>query len=893
MQNSPSAQNFSLYPMLWIATSFAGGIALAAGTGKGIWIAATVVVAVTALSLVRPGIAGAAIPVIFVPLGIACYLIDAGSVADDRIKKIYDTASIASGEPVEIEGVVRGHPEPAYGGYFLRMRVERLTFRSDLRSVSGDVRLFATVDDGESAAEYAALDLRYGSRVKVAIRLEREERFRNPGVASRIDLLDQQGIDATGTLKSLLLIEKLGEDPVFRPLSLAYDARKYLIDAFRQSFSEETAGVMIASLLGDKYFLDRNTAEIFREGGTFHVLVISGLHITFIGGLTLWFVSFLTNRNLYQFLLATSFLWAYTFAVGAEIPVVRASVMFTILLLARVIERRGTLLNALGVCTIILLVWRPSDLFSASFQLTFVSVAAIVACAFPMIEKLRSVGRWCPSVETPLPPTAPRPLRRFCELLYWNEEGWRIENRRQIWSANLFKSPYLNWINASNFKSILGYVFEGVLVSVIVQFWMLPLLVVYFHRVSPASVFLNLWVGIFLAIESFAALFGILLSGVSLWLAAPLILLTELLNQAMMSLPAWTSTFDGISFRSPVYSGYMKLIYWIYAVAVIATAFRVFKWDPFTYHKRYPRVRTDVFLPATATLLAFVVVFHPFSAPRADGRLRVNFLDVGQGDSTLVTLPNGETILVDGGGSMDFRNDDGDTFEPDSRRIGEFVVSEFLWEKGYDRVDYLVATHSDADHIQGLTDVANNFRVGALLVSAAWATDPKYSELLDVINARNVDIRQVARGDILEIGGTTIEILHPTAEASGSLSSNDSSIVIRLKFGSTVFLLTGDIEQAAEHELVSHYDSPEFLRAEVVKVPHHGSRTSSTDAFVKRTDSRVAIVSVGRKSRFGHPHRDVVARWLTNGAEVITTGEKGTITITTHGNGIEISSFVR
>ncbi len=891
MPISPNARNFSPYPMLWISIFFAGGIALAR-TEAGIWVGAVTFVLILLL-LLRPRVARAALPLIFVPLGIGCYLIETGNVSDDRIKNIFDSAAIASGDAVEIEGVLRGHPELAHGGAFLRVRAERLTFQGVVRNVSGDVRMFAHSDESETAAEYARLDLRYGSRVKVACRLDREERFLNPGVASRVELLDQQGIDAVATVKSPLLIEKLGEDPVFAPLAWAYDARIYLINAFLSSFSQETAGVLIASLLGDKYFLDRNTAEIFREGGTFHVLVISGLHITFIGGLTLWFVSFFTKRTLYQFLLATSFLWAYTFAVGAEIPAIRASVMFTVLLLARVIYRRGTLLNALGFCTVLLLAWRPGDLFTASFQLTFVSVAAIVTCAFPVIEKMRDVGSWAPSVETPLPPRVFRPLRRFCELLYWNEAAWRIENRRQIWSANLFKAPYLKWLSASNYKGILAYCFEGILVSVVVQFWMLPLLVIYFHRVSPVSILLNLWVGIFLALESFSALFAILLGGVSLWLAAPVIALTEMLNHAMVSIPAGMSAGGATSLRMPVYSGAWQVIYWIYAAAVIMIAIRIFRWDPFAQQKSFHRVWVDGVLAVVVFLLALVVTFHPFSSPRVDGRLRLDFLDVGQGDSALVTLPNGETMLVDGGGTVDFRNDESGGFEPDSRRIGEFVVSEFLWEKGYDRVDYIVATHADADHIQGLTDVTRNFRVGALLVSDAVDTDPKYGELLDAVSPRDVPVRVVARGDILEIGGVTIEVLNPGPEASGRLSSNNSSIVLRVAFGSTVFLLAGDIEQAAEHDLVSNFVAPESLKAGVVKVPHHGSRTSSTADFVKRVDSRIAIISVGRRSRFGHPDPKVVERWRTKGAEVITTGEKGTISITTDGSGIEIHRFAQ
>ncbi len=199
---------------------------------------------------------------------------------------------------------------------------------------------------------------------------------------------------------------------------------------------------MIASLLGNKHFLDKSSAEVFREGGTFHILVISGLHITFIGGLLLLLVRIFARNKLMQFVVVSSFLWIYTIAVGAEVPVVRASLMFTILLFSHVIYRTSSLVNSLGACALLLLVWRPQDLFGPSFQLTFVSVAAIVVMGFPLIEKLRSIGSWTPTIEAPFPPFVPNWLKRLCETIYWREEAWRIEAKRHVWSANLFKSPY-------------------------------------------------------------------------------------------------------------------------------------------------------------------------------------------------------------------------------------------------------------------------------------------------------------------------------------------------------------------------------------------------------------------------------------------------------------------
>ena len=880
-------RDFSRHPVFVLALYFACGIALRHADVIGVGGAAIATAFIIAFSGARPRLARFILPIVFVPLGSFSCEIQTRSVAGDRIKRIYDEGRIDPNEPVEIEGLLLRSPEPAYGGSFLRLRVERLVSKGHEQTASGDVRFFMFTDDEATAAEYERLDLNYGSVVKIACRLEREERFLNPGVASRIEMLDRQGIDAVGTIKSPLLVEKIGEESVFLPLLWAFDLRRELIASFRTNLSAESAGVMIASLLGDSHFLDRQTAETFRDGGTFHVLVISGLHITFIGGLTLWLVSFFTGRIVLQSVIASSFLWAYTFAVGADLPVLRASLMFSFLLLSRVVYRETSLLNALGLCTLLLLVWRPGDLLTASFQLTFVSVTAIVGCAFPLIEKLRAIGKWYPTTSAPLPPRVPEFMRRACEFLYWNEAAWRIENRRQIWSANLFKSPYLGWLEAPNLKAVAAYIVEGLLVSLIVQIWMLPLVVVYFHRVSPAGVLLNLWVGVFLALESFAVIAAVCVNAVSTWLAAPLFGVTEILNSLMMTLPASLSVVELAGFRLPVYSGALKLFYGAYAAAVAITAVRLFPWDPFSTALSRRIDRLAVAFGIFVVLLALVIVIHPFSTPRPTGRFRIDFLDVGQGDSALITFPNGETMLVDGGGRVDYRENDDRSFEPDMPRIGEAVVSEFLWEKGYSHIDYMVATHADADHMQGLVDVARNFGVGTLILGST-ANGDEYAELRDVTDRRHVPILVVNRGEQLQIGEARIEVLNPSFEG-GVRSGNNNSVGFRVTFASRKFLLTGDIERATEVELTS--DGRDDLSADIVKVPHHGSRTSSTEDFVERVRAGVAVISVGRRSRFGHPHPEVVRRWGNSGADVRTTGERGTITVETDGDEIVIRTF--
>ena len=884
--------------MVSLGVCFALGILLAKFVSSGetfLLVISSIVFASMAFLLRKHGVSTLFIALAFVAAGAISLQCEVKrNAAPGRLKVLYDNGAIHSGSPIEVQGVLLGRPEPSVDGEFLTLRSENLRYRGNEVKVSGNVRLFVTIIDGESESPIS--NLKYGSRIRVACNLEREDEFLNPGVMTKREVLDRLGVDATGSVKSQLLIEHVSDEKVFLPLAWVYDQRAALIDDFKNGLSRPAAGVMIASMLGDKYFLDKDTADLFREGGTFHILVISGLHITFIGGLLLVFLRQITRNRWLQFGVTITVLWAYTLAVGADVPVVRASVMFTIILFSYAIYRRGTLLNSLGVCSLILLAWRPSDLFNPSFQLTFVSVGAIVAMAYPMIEHLRNIGIWTPTAQRPFPPNVPDPLKRFCEMLYWREQAWSIELKRQIWSARLFKTPYLANRAGDGVQKILRYIFEGILVSLIVQICMLPLSVVYFHRVSVASVFLNLWVGLFIAIESFAAVIGALFGHISSLLATPFFAFADVTNWLMLALPRMLSVFNWASFRLPAYSETGRAIYVIYFLPLLVIAIAVSRWNPFEIKVTSRFIDRRLFYAAFGFtwILVAIVVFHPFSAPRPDGRLHLDFLDVGQGDSALVTFPDGKTLLVDAGGKVSYHRDtaagdDEEPFVPDTRSIGEAVVSEFLWYRGYSRLDYILATHADSDHIQGLNDIAKNFSIGLAEFGRTPMGNPNFAELSMVLQRRGIPSEIVARGDRFNFGDVTVEVLYPIGtDEPNAVSDNDHSVVLRIVYGSRAFLLTGDIERVAEADLISGGGD---LYADLIKVPHHGSRTSSTQEFIDAVAPTMAVISVGRKSPFGHPHREVVERWKNFGANVMTTGERGMISVSTDGNDLRITTF--
>ena len=901
-KNSPL--NFTLYPLLWLAGCFASGILIAhfLNINWRILLPVCIISAFLTIIFQTNKFGTILLSAAFIAAGGLSLSIENNLDAPRRLKNLYGSNQLKSGDPIEIEGVLQGKAELAVSGFFLILKTEKALYKDSEIEISGIVRLFAPVREEQIRQEYEQLSLTHGSRIRVACRLRREDNSLNPGVTPYTKLLDQKQIDAVAFIKSPLLVEKISDTKTFAPFGWIYERRQNLIIEFRDKFNVSTAGVLIASLLGNRHFLEKNTAEVFRDGGTFHVLVISGLHITFIGGLALLFIRFFTNKRLFQFIVASLFLWSYSMAVGADVPVVRAAVMFTILLFSQVIYRSGTLINSFGLCGLILLVWRPGDIFTSSFQLTFASVGAIVAIAFPLIENLRAVGMWSPSAETPFPPNVSKRLKRFCETLYWRDSVWEIEKKSNLWTAKLFKSPHLKWTEKRNLQNPVRYIFEAILVSIIVQICLLPFLVLYFHRLSFASIFLNLWVGITIALESFAAVIAIFFAQFSDVLAFPFIELTEFFNWLMLSIPQILSAGNWASIRLPHYAGAMKAVYPLYFAPLLVLTILLKRWKPFSLNSDTQSSSYRFLIRIAAILLmgfSGLIIFHPFSAPKPDGRLHVDFLDVGQGDSALVTFPNGETLLVDGGGKREFnraylQNDEADEpefFEPDTQSIGETVVSAFLWDKGYDRIDYILATHADADHIQGLSDVAENFKIRAAMFGRTPVRNREFTALYDILQKRGIPVMKISRGDILNFDAARVEVLYPEKdEFSEAVSDNNHSVVMRVIYGERKVLLTGDIEKEAENDLLN---APDFLQADVVKAAHHGSRTSSTQEFIKATRAKLLVIPVGRESPFGHPHTEVLERWTNSGAKIVTTGQRGTVSISTDGKDLQLRTFLR
>jgi len=267
--------------------------------------------------------------------------------------------------------------------------------------------------------------------------------------------------------------------------------------------------------------------------------------------------------------------------------------------------------------------------------------------------------------------------------------------------------------------------------------------------------------------------------------------------------------------------------------------------------------------------LLTVVVWWPAAtaAGPAGKYLTVRFLDVGQGDAIHIETPDGFEMLIDGG--------------PSASVLREFSRGRSFFDHS---IDVVVATHPDTDHIAGLVDILKRYEVETIIETAAEHDAPAaraFEEAADAAGAHRITAQA---GQTFLLGAsTTVRILSPAGDTT-DWESNVASVVVQVVYGDTEFMLTGDASSGIEEYLVDTYGTR--LESEVLKLGHHGSKTSSSEIFLKNVQPQFAIVSAGKDNRYGHPHEDVVGRTSAAGAQIVSTAEQGTIIFQTDGNQI-------
>jgi competence protein ComEC len=266
--------------------------------------------------------------------------------------------------------------------------------------------------------------------------------------------------------------------------------------------------------------------------------------------------------------------------------------------------------------------------------------------------------------------------------------------------------------------------------------------------------------------------------------------------------------------------------------------------------------------------------------------LQVTFLDVGKGNAALVSFPGGKKMLIDGGG-----------FASDSFDVGEMVVAPYLWHSKILRIDYLVLSHPQADHMNGLRFIARWFHPKEFWHNGDQVETPSYRELMATVDARK--IRKMLPADLkgdIDINGVRVQVLHPDPEnemvglEDNGKRLNNNSLVVKISYGETSFLFPGDLEKVGEEVLVAR--SGRMIQSDILLSPHHGSKTSSSKKFLELVNPRLCVISSGERLARNFPHPTILERLRDMGCEVLRISLSGAVTVSVRQNKLDIRTFV-
>jgi competence protein ComEC len=452
---------------------------------------------------------------------------------------------------------------------------------------------------------------------------------------------------------------------------------------------------------------------------------------------------------------------------------------------------------------------------------------------------------------------------------------WRAIETRLRWPARIATVPGRSLIGG---MALCFRVWELFVLTLVLQIGMLPLLASEFHRVTFAGTFVN-----FAAVPLTAIIvplgFCALITGL-LWLALGKVLAwaVSLVTAGLLHVVQRFSLLQQLSYRVPGPPLWATIIF-LLTLAGIVTCLRL----------RFAGRKAMLWsLQGVLAATGLVIAVYPFFPRIAGGKLEVTVLDVGQGDSLFVVSPAGKTLLIDGGGAFG-----GFPGQEQVRGIdpGEEAVSPYLWSRGFKRIDVMALTHAHQDHVGGLSAILENFHVGRLWIGRE-VNNLALAKLEALTRERNIPIEYETRGKHFSLDEVQGEFLWPEispADPTAAVKNNDS-LVLKLKYRNRTLLLPGDAEKQAEHTMLKENSAD--LRADVLKVGHHGSKNSTTQEFLDAVAPTIAIISSGEDNPYGHPSPELLERLEASGARVLRTDRDGAVHIVTDGDRLEITCFV-
>lgn len=742
--------------------------------------------------------------------------------------------SYANQGKITVEGFVSESPVAYTDKNVLIVQSLRILKNESYRPVSGTIRL--SIPSG--------LAFYLGDFIRFQSSLRKIENFNNPGGLNYKRLMNLQGIYISGYIHDTSDIILLRKQPSFGVYRMIESFRLYLKRIIGNHAPMPEKSIIEAMTLGNQNEIPSVIRDNFSRTGTSHILSISGLHVGMVAAsfFALIFLMLKSSEylmlkfNIVKIAAGCSFVMVLMYAViaGMGVTVMRATFMAFIFLLALIIGKQKDLYHTLAIAGLIILAVAPEALFDISFQLSFVSVLAILYIT-------PRLNNFIQHQNLPLPPWLQSPFR---------------------------------------------YVYMTMMVCIAATLGTLPLTVFYFDRVSLVTIAANLIAVPLLGTLTLAlAMFFILSAFFSEAIAGYFVQLASFTTRISVEIINHLAGFSWSSFSLSKPS-LMEIILFYLLI------FFAVQWlDELRKRKNRLHFSSRRFAFINYALIFIVFIIGANAAyltlrDRLSRDLTVTVIDVGQGNSALLQLPKGKNILIDGGG-----------FSKSSFDVGKGIVAPFLHKQRIRRIETVVVSHPHPDHLLGLIYLLSHFNVEEIWKTTLPVAPDIYPEWESAIKKNRIKtcLLNNTAGE-KNVNGVRIKILWPPGNLhqSGSKVSheeeNDLSMVIKITYGSVSFLFPGDISSSVENFLVR---SGADLKSDVLIVPHHGSRHASSAEFIRTVGCRYAVVSAGKSNVFRHPHPSVLQRYRQAGVCIFRTDYDGAVTFKTDGHDLRTETFVR
>ncbi len=674
--------------------------------------------------------------------------------------------------------------------------------------------------------------LRIGDQIRFLCRLHPPHGFHNPGVFSYKRHLAFERIYVIGFLSDERMWVKVGQG-FKNPLLLKIESwRDHIRNFLEKEATPPSSSIFQALVLGEQGTIPEDVRESFITTGIAHLLAISGDHLGIVAFLSFSFFLWMMKRS--EFLLLS--LSVKKWAAGLTIPCL---LLYTLIAGGGISVIRATIMVITFFLSIVFDRQRNllHTLCLAAFLILLFSPPSLFDVSFQLS------------------------FLAVLSILYLAPRIYRHLKKEE-----LYLPPEASWK-----QNIIKYLFLSFIVTVVAILGTAPFVALHFNRISLIGFFANLliipWVG-FLIVPG--SLIASIFSFFFYPLAGLLIMVSQFLATILLKVVDFFASIPLASIHLPTPTAFEMILFYLLLFLGV--------------HLRKGKKIKYLFVGICILFVADLGYWNLKNRFRND--LTLTFMDVGHGDSILVEFPGGKRMLIDGGGLHDERFD-----------IGKNVIAPFLWKKKIRKIDTLVLTHPDPDHLKGLNFIASQFKIGQFWDNGVSDDSDSYLQLQKTLRQKKIErLSFHANSDPQVINGVEIFFLNPPNGNPGPVRHqnpawlNNRSLVMRLRFKSVILLLTGDVEREAEEWMVRKGYS---LKSHLLKVPHHGSSSSSSPLFLEKVKPDYAIISVGKRTMGRLPHPAVMKRYNALGSKIFRTDQHGALTVITDGERIEVKTFLK